>query len=256
MAVTKELVEKVFNEFQKAHNNNVAVELKQFNKPKDIYGSRITEKENSSWEAAYYPSTRRLVIFSANIRDEERLRTAINHEILGHYGINTLNREEKRIILDRISAARDEPTLKQYWKHVDNNYSGLTEPKKAEEVFAYIAEYDQKFVRSARNQSTQSDILSSDLKPLNRYELRAITESIDNGITKGIRKLQIIPENDHEQFRKNNLNHAHVISPYLAGKSLAFTQVQSAQSQQKPTNIKTLKSEARLDSSKPLLRGR
>lgn len=201
MAVTREQVEKAFNDFQKAHNNNIPVKLIIANQPKDIYGERITEKDNRSIEAAFYPVSRRLVVFTANIRDEERLRHAINHELVGHYGINTLKPTEKRDLLERISQSREQPTLKPYWQYVDREYSKLTESKKAEEIFAFIAEYSQNRVSVPRTQRVEPD-LGTSAKPLNKYELRAITESIDNGITAGIRPQRTFPKDDQSQFSK------------------------------------------------------
>lgn len=203
MAVTREQVEKAFNDYQKAHNNNVQVTPVYFEKQEEAYGKEHSrEKTGYRIFGAYQPASRKLLLFTANFDNYGQVQRTINHELMGHYGINTLNANEKREVLDRIVASRNEPTLKPYWDFVDKNYSKETPLRKAEEIFSFIAEYPQQNVLVERNKSKEPEIYGSNSKQLNKYELRAITESIDNGITAGLRKLQIIPKNDRDQFSK------------------------------------------------------
>ncbi|MCR6679452.1 hypothetical protein NVV43_28785, partial [Escherichia marmotae] len=52
----------------------------------------------------------------ANMDDAADLVLTLRHEVLGHYGANTFKPAEKRALLDGLTAAREEPSLKPRWE--------------------------------------------------------------------------------------------------------------------------------------------
>ena len=71
-----------------------------------------------------------------NARSPEALRTTLQHEVLGHYGINTFAPAEKDALLQGIAAARHEPSMAAAWNDVDRRYADQPLAVRAEEVFA------------------------------------------------------------------------------------------------------------------------
>jgi len=64
----------------------------------------------------------------------------LRHEVLGHFGLNTFTGDQKRALLAGISAARQEPFMRDLWTRVDARYVSKPESIKAEEVFALYCE--------------------------------------------------------------------------------------------------------------------
>jgi hypothetical protein len=71
-----------------------------------------------------------------NMDDEVDLGDSLRHEVLGHYGLNTLPPETKHAVLATIVASRDEPSMKGIWRDIDEWYTGSSLELRAEEVFA------------------------------------------------------------------------------------------------------------------------
>ncbi|MCP8325985.1 zincin-like metallopeptidase domain-containing protein, partial [Xylella fastidiosa subsp. multiplex] len=75
-----------------------------------------------------------------NAKDTDSFISTLRHEVIGHFGLNTFTREDKRALLDGISAAREKPFMRSLWRIVDENYAHESESIKAEEVFALYCE--------------------------------------------------------------------------------------------------------------------
>lgn len=76
----------------------------------------------------------------ANAKDAQDLLATLRHEVLGHYGLNTLEPGHKRALLDGIIAAQGEPLLKAYWADISRRYNTSSLDVRAEEVFALQCE--------------------------------------------------------------------------------------------------------------------
>ena len=187
-------VEKVFLDFQKAHNDNIPIKLLIKDNPEDLYGEQYS-KENYGQRifGAYHPEKSEIALFAASFHDHREVTTTLRHELMGHWAINTLEPIEKRALLERIVDARDEPSLSPYWQQVDKDYSKETDLYKAEEIYAFVAELD----KSATHTISEPDLFSSE--KLSFDELDAITANIENGIREGSRQQQTFPS-DLTQF--------------------------------------------------------
>lgn len=77
----------------------------------DAYESDATPEAIGKFNKdAYHPAPGAvLALAAANLRDARDARTALAHEVLGHYGINTVTPGEKHALLDALLAvASDE----------------------------------------------------------------------------------------------------------------------------------------------------
>ncbi|MRT52241.1 hypothetical protein FG478_00875, partial [Xylella fastidiosa subsp. multiplex] len=53
-----------------------------------------------------------------NAEDADSFISTLRHEVIGHFGLNTFTREDKRALLDGISAAREKPFMRSLWRIV------------------------------------------------------------------------------------------------------------------------------------------
>ncbi|WP_178392299.1 zincin-like metallopeptidase domain-containing protein [Burkholderia sp. SRS-W-2-2016] len=77
---------------------------------------------------------------SGKAEDADDFTATLRHEVIGHFGLNTFTSEDKSALLNGISAAREEPTMRGLWALIDTYYAGQSESIKAEEVFALYCE--------------------------------------------------------------------------------------------------------------------
>lgn len=76
-----------------------------------------------------------------NIDDAKDLIATLRHEVLGHYGVNTLTPSHKRALLDALILGQNEPSLKSAWATVNHQYRERTIDCRAEEVFTRQCEF-------------------------------------------------------------------------------------------------------------------
>lgn len=210
MSVTIQEIQKAFTAFQKEHNNNIPIEANIYETQEDLYGpENSAEKTGIRVDGEYLPAARKINLFARSFHNIEHVQECIRHELNGHYAINTLNPTEKRELLDQIIQSRNEPTLKVAWDYVENNkaYDNLSELRKAEEVYAFVAEPTEQQMYKGfpslyiKNTSLDPNLDFKSGKLLNVINLRAIADSIENGITAGIRHQKTFSEADSKQFK-------------------------------------------------------
>lgn len=208
MRVSVEAIEKAYNDFLKEHNYNIPVQLNiEERHPYDNTPEAIANGPRV--RASYQQSKGRInVYWAAATGDNEQILRDIQHELVGHYGIDTFAPLDKRLLLDAIIQSRNEPDLKTTWDAVERFYPTQDKYTQAEEVYAFIAEVPQAWI-TAQPRATDHDPerLLLDLSHKNTItglELRRITESVDNGIIAGLRKTQNFRENDYSAFSKTS----------------------------------------------------
>lgn len=101
----------------------------------ELYGQQVTREAAGTILGSFHPRERVVAFAAANFSSDEKFRRSLRHDILGHFGINTFNPREKRALLDSIVDARSVPSLMAVWQEVDHNYPGMSDIRKAEEVF-------------------------------------------------------------------------------------------------------------------------
>ncbi|RMR16827.1 hypothetical protein ALP90_200151 [Pseudomonas amygdali pv. ulmi] len=203
-----DLVQHVVDRFLDNYNGNIQLRAIVVAKQEDIYGPELSrEKTGVRIDGAYHPKNAIFTIVASNMGDEGAVLRTLRHELLGHYGLNTFNPEEKRALLDRVLETRNEPTLSHIWAEVDNNYHDRSELHRAEEVFAFVAEEERTFLGKAwdRTRAALQQVLKAtglvDDKSLSIHELRVEALAVADGIRSGERHQQTFPKDDQSQFR-------------------------------------------------------
>lgn len=215
MALTLDETVKVTHDFLNEYNYNFPLKFRVVEKPHDIYNKEQLEKlyeandrdrRQIGFDGAYHPSSGRVVLIASSFRDSEHANTALRHEVIGHYGINTLNEQEKRQLLSSISNSRSDPTLQPIWAKVDTLYKNAPESIKAEEVFAFVAE-KKSLTQQYSSENTPQSLLR-DKHSITRQDLEKIVHTIEHEIRLGVREQQIFPKNDYSQYRFDVMNMA------------------------------------------------
>ena len=200
MALSVERTIELADEAMQRYNGNVPVNVIVTGETQgEVYGEENSVEKIGRIVGAYHAKQGAVLIFADNIRDEREVATTIRHEVSGHWGINTTEPIEKRHLLERIVASKDEESLKPLWDEIDTLYANKPLMKRAEEVFAFIAERDS-VDGLVRTNSIEPDILGVGQK-VTMVDIRRISESIENGIAEGVRAQKIFPERDGQQYR-------------------------------------------------------
>lgn len=215
MALTIDETVKATHEFLNEYNYNFPLKFNVVEKPEDIYNKdqleKLYEQNNDrdrrqiGFDGAYHPASGRVVLISSSLRDTEHAARTLRHEVVGHYGINTLNEQEKRQLLTSISNSRDESTLKPIWAKVDSLYKDSPESIKAEEVFAFVAEKHSPNSKQYASDKTPQSILQGKAS-ITLHDLEHIVNSIEHEIKLGVREQQVFPKTDQSQFKLKEIN--------------------------------------------------
>jgi hypothetical protein len=209
-----DLVQHVVDRFLDNYNGNIQLRAIVVAKQEDIYGPELSrEKIGVRIDGAYHPKNAFFTIVASNMGDEGAVLRTLRHELLGHYGLNTFNPEEKKALLDRVLETRNEPSLSHIWADVDKNYHDKSELHRAEEVFAFVAEEERTFLGKAwdRTRAAFQQVLKAtglvDEKSLTIHELRVEALAVAKGIKTGDRHQQTFPKDDQSQFRLETVEH-------------------------------------------------
>jgi putative DNA primase/helicase len=155
---------------------------------------------------AYFPGRGYAAFAVSNFRDEAHFRGTLRHEILGHFGINTFNPQEKRAVLEAIIQARDVPGMRDAWAVVDRAYSGLDDLRKAEEVYAFSCEAIEPNLRTLVSPGAQAlqEVCLERRRPLTFEDLINLTTMVAEGLHDRTRSQQNFPASDSAQFKQDS----------------------------------------------------
>ena len=144
MSLNKNEVEKYIEKYVKDYPINKHLHFKVRDTGSELYGDNADERYKTA-KASYKPYQSvidgrygRIDIVANNNHSYLDLRRSLNHEIIGHYGLNTLEPDDKKLLLDSIINNRD--NLSDLWDDVDRAYSDEPLYLKAEEVFCLVVE--------------------------------------------------------------------------------------------------------------------
>ena len=198
----------VVDRFLADYNGNIPLRNLVRANQEDIYGPQASREQiGIRIDGAYHPGSGLITIVASNMGDEGAIVRTLRHELLGHFGLNTFDPEEKRALLSRVLETRNESTLSHIWAYVDKNYADKSELFRAEEVFAFVAEDERTFLGRAwdRTRAALQQVLKAtgliDDKSLSIHELRVEALAIAKGIKSGERHQQTFPKDDQSQFR-------------------------------------------------------
>lgn len=204
MAVTLKSAQSTIEEFNKSYPVAPYLYFCLRHKTADIYGEKVASWANI--QAAYSPYIYpvdgykgRIDIILERTEDEPDLIKSLNHEILGHYGLNTFTPQEKKLFLNNVIKHKDE--LKPLWDYVERHYPNEPLYIQAEEVFCYVTEKitpDQHLGKNVRQIGEDNFRLINyfNLKPLTEENLKSIVLMVADGISDRSRVQQTFPTTD------------------------------------------------------------
>jgi hypothetical protein len=199
-----ENVQRIANDFLKQYNGHIPLKVRVERRMEDIYGP-ASAKELGNAKGAYHPEGGFLTLAADRVSSRSDAINTLRHEVLGHYGLNTLAPSDKRAVLDAVVAARAEPTLRSTWDRIDRAYADKPELVRAEEVFADLAGQDRGKLGEAWDRIlsvVQQALRKIGLirSPVTRAELHDLARRIGDGIRNGDQPQRTFPANDRAQF--------------------------------------------------------
>lgn len=215
MTLSIERAEALVEEFCAAYPAASAATYTIRETQEELYGPKATREAVGTILGSFQPRSQEALFAAANFSSNHEFKRSLRHEILGHFGINTFNQSEKRALLDAIIAARSVPSVEVSWQHVDHNYPGLSESRKAEEVFAFACERIEPGVQIDHNRCVESflDVCVDRIRPLELRDLRQITSLVAQGLHDCTRSQRIFPESNNDQFKLSALLTEHIDYP-------------------------------------------
>ena len=201
MSLNTHEVEQYIKKYVKDYSINKHLHFKVRDTGAELYGEDASEKYKMS-KASYKPYHSevegrygRIDVVANNNYSLLDLRRSLNHEIIGHYGLNTLNPQDKKLLLDSI--INNKENLSDLWDSIDRFYADEPLYLKAEEVFCLIAEDIDPSMHRGK------EIAGYDLNNLTVDSLKNIALMIAEGISLGnIQKTFFYEDITHIQWQQ------------------------------------------------------
>ena len=199
--MTVDEAKSIINAFYSAYPGLQKVDVYLRHSQEEIWPHAPTE--SGKILGAYFPKKGFVAIAATNADTEADLRRTLRHELLGHYGLNTLSRREKRNLLNGILKAKHEPSLRDAWEKIDRAYPKAPPYVKAEELFCLIVDYgfDPYPIDSCLDSFNR--ICDMAIKAPTLQDLQNISHVISDGLARNVREQVIFPRDDFGQFRLN-----------------------------------------------------
>lgn len=191
-------------DFCKSYPSALQVRYKIRSTQEELFNAKETIESAGKIFGAYFPASNVAGFATSNFRDENEFKDTLRHEILGHFGLNTFNAEEKRLIVTAIAKAKDQPGLVDLWAGVDSWYPNTPELLKAEEVYAFACEAinTKDLVNTALGEKSLREVCFDQTRPMQLNDLINITNLVADGMRQGVRQQQNFPLTDQEQFKR------------------------------------------------------
>jgi putative DNA primase/helicase len=204
MALTIDQAKAVITDFCNTYPATLSIGYRVRNTQQEAFNDPRNTKEVGTIYGAYFPRRRLVAIAAASHSVPGQLVETLRHELLGHFGINTCSRVEKRAILNSIIAGRYDPRIAKTWEQVVLNYPNLdTDLRRAEEVYCTVCEKILPDRRQDLNLGARvfRDVTRNPTRSLSFDKLVIVTAYVAEGLHTGTHSLQIIPATDDDQFR-------------------------------------------------------
>ncbi|MDT3239617.1 DUF5710 domain-containing protein [Pseudomonas amygdali pv. morsprunorum] len=169
----------------------------------ELYGPQATREAAGTILGSFHPRGRRAVFATANFSKDEEFTRSLRHEILGHFGVNTFNPAEKRAVLNALIDARTEPGTAALWTKVDQLYPGISDLRKAEEVFAFACENIEQHTPADALEGARSfrETCIERTRAMQVSDLINLTTMVAEGLHDRSRSQQNFPASDNAQFK-------------------------------------------------------
>lgn len=205
MSLTVDEGKSLVTDFCKSYPSALQVRYKIRSTQEELFNAKETIEAAGKIFGAYFPASNIAGFATSNFSNENEFKDTLRHEILGHFGLNTFNAEEKRLIVTAIASAKDQPGLAELWANVDSWYPNTPELLKAEEVYAFACEAinPNDLVNTARGEKSLREVCFDQTRPMQLNDLINITNLVADGMRQGVRHQQNFPLTDQEQFKRD-----------------------------------------------------
>lgn len=201
-------VQRIVSDFQRRYRGNIPLQVRVGATVNDLYGLGADQLESlRSFKGAYHPRRGIVALAADRLSSRAEVESTLRHEVLGHYGLNTLAPADKQAILEAILSSRNEPSLAQMWAQTDALYADMPDLVRAEEVFAELAGQERGTLGQWWDRVLE--LLAKALRraglmrgEVSRAELQNLARRIGEGIRNGERTQQTFPANDQVQFSR------------------------------------------------------
>ncbi|MEQ4191349.1 LPD7 domain-containing protein [Pseudomonas syringae] len=203
MTLTIDHAKKLVIEFCATYPVASTISYKIRETQEELYGPQATREAAGTILGSFHPRGRRAVFATANFSKDEEFTRSLRHEILGHFGINTFNPAEKRAVLNALIDARTEPSTAALWTKVDQLYPGISDLRKAEEVFAFACEEIDPDAHANTLEGARSfrETCIDRSRPMQISDLINLTSMVAEGLHDRSRSQQNFPASDNAQFK-------------------------------------------------------
>ncbi|MBN4174413.1 hypothetical protein GSU75_01618 [Pseudomonas savastanoi pv. phaseolicola] len=203
MTLTIDHAKKLVIEFCATYPVASTISYKIRETQEELYGPQATREAAGTILGSFHPRGRRAVFATANFSKDEEFTRSLRHEILGHFGINTFNPAEKRAVLNALIDARTEPSTAALWTKVDQLYPGISDLRKAEEVFAFACEDIDPDAHANTLEGARSfrETCIERSRPMQVSDLINLTSMVAEGLHDRSRSQQNFPASDNAQFK-------------------------------------------------------
>lgn len=203
MSLTIDHAKQLVIEFCAAYPVASTIGFKLRETQEELYGPHATREAAGTILGSFHPRGQRAVFATSNFSQDEEFKRSLRHEILGHFGINTFNPTEKRAVLDALIEARTEPSTAALWAQVDRIYPGISDLRKAEEVFAFACENiePQTPINTPDGARSFRETCIDRSRPLQISDLINLTTMVAQGLHDRTRTQQNFPASDNAQFK-------------------------------------------------------
>lgn len=215
--MTADDARRVAEEWLASYGGNVELELRVGATQEEVYGGVATDQKHGHIKGSYQSAAPvslanpaaaqrgKITLVAAAHTDAADVRATMAHEILGHYGLNTLKPGDKRAILDAILASKSAPGMRAMWADIAARYPEADADTQAEEVFAFVAEQPE------TAPSLWTRVIALAAKALraigvyagtSRSELEVLVRQIGAGIRDGRAVQRNFPQTTEALFRR------------------------------------------------------
>lgn len=110
--ISEQSAKKTVDEFMQSFNGNIPLKIQIADTQESVYGDQGSKENVGTIKGAYHAERGTLVFIRGNAHSVSDARQTLRPEVLGHYGINTFKPADKKVILDKIIASKNHPSLK------------------------------------------------------------------------------------------------------------------------------------------------
>jgi antirestriction protein ArdC/phage/plasmid primase-like uncharacterized protein len=212
--LTLERTKQLVHEFCKIYPVAYAIKFKIRATQEELYGPNATRANIGTVFGAHVPATEadrrvspvyrgRCDLAYSVLGGDEDLRKTLRHEIIGHFGLNTLSADDKRGVLESIALSQGRDGIAQKWAQARRDYGSQPDLLIAEEVFCLYAEnLDHLLPSVVQPPAALERIKSSGAQALDAQDINIIAAHIATGLHERTRDQVIFPIDRRAQFSR------------------------------------------------------